>query len=302
MKNLNVTFAGTTDTTGYLFSFAKCLSAALRCSRFADFADDIVAASGFAFRMWVDGGSLCPSATSIWAFKQQKPWVENGGLVCGYVERLWGQDALEAERRLAAIDLIRRSIDDGIAAVAWDVSGGEWGLITGYDDAAEVLATRKINGKPDQIPYAKLGQLDLPILSVLTVTGAAPKPPEQLVADTKRLAVGHLRGREWCDNAKGLAAYDALIGYVRDKLTDEQAWNLQYYLGTYAALKWYAARFWEKYGEAELAALYQTVHAAWQQAFTLARAQAPDKAQIMALLASAKSAETKAVERMELGQ
>ena len=67
MKNLSVTFAGTTDPTGYLFSFAKCLSAALRCSRFADFADDAVAASGFAFRMWVDGGSLCPSATSIWA-------------------------------------------------------------------------------------------------------------------------------------------------------------------------------------------------------------------------------------------
>lgn len=298
MKNLSVTFAGTTDQTGYLFSFAKCLSAALRCSRFADFADDAVAASGFAFRMWVDGGSLCSSATSIWAFGQQKPWVENAGLVCGYVERMWGQDALEAERREAAIELIRRSIDDGVAAVSWDLSGSEWGLITGYDDTSETFAILKINGKADHIPYAKLGQLDLPILSVLTVTAAAPKLPEQLVADTKRLAVIHLRGREWCDNAKGLAAYDALIGFIRDKLTDAQAWNLQYYLGTYAALKWYAAAFFSKYGEDELAGLYEQVCGAWKQAFARACANPMDKQAIAALLETAQTAETRAVEIM----
>lgn len=299
MKKLNVTFAGTTDKTGYLFSFAKSLSAALRCSRFADFADDAVAASGFAFRMWVDGGSICPSATSIWAFKMQKPWVESAGLVCDYVERLWGQDALEAERREAAIAMIRRSIDDGVAAVAWDISGSEWGLVIGYDDASETLATLKINGREDSVPYAKLGQLDLPILSVLAVTGSAPKAAEQLVADTKQLAVGHLRGKEWCDNAKGLAAYDALIAYVREKLTDEQAWNLQYYLGTYAALKWYAAQFFAKYGEAELAGLYETVYCAWKQAFDLAREKAPDKQAIAALLEAAQAAEMRAVEVME---
>ena len=299
MKKLPVTFAGTTDTTGYLFSFAKSLSAALRCSRFADFADDAVAASGFAFRMWVDGGSLCPSATSIWAFKKQKPWVENAGLVCDYVERLWGQDALEAERREAAIAMIRRSIDDGVAAVAWDISGSEWGLVVGYDDETETLATLKINGREDSVPYAKLGQLDLPILSVLTVTGSVPKSPEQLVADTKRLAVGHLRGKEWCDNAKGLAAYDALIGYIREKLTDEQGWNLQYYLGTYAALKWYAARFFAKYGEAELAVLYEDVYGAWKQAFDFSRAGKIDCAQIAAQLETAQAAETRAAEEME---
>lgn len=299
MKKLPVTFAGTTDKTGYLFSFAKSLSAALRCSRFADFADDAVAASGFAFRMWVDGGSLCPSATSIWAFKKQKPWVENAGLVCGYVERLWGQDVLEAECREAAIALIRRSIDNGVAAVSWDISGSEWGLVIGYDDETETLATLKINGKEDSIPFAKLGRLDLPILSVLTVTGSVPKGAEQLVADTKRLAVGHLRGKEWCDNAKGLAAYDALIGYIREKLTNEQAWNLQYYLGTYAALKWYAAQFFAKYDEAELAGLYETVYGAWKQAFDLSRAKVLDKQAIAALLETAQIAETRAVEVME---
>lgn len=54
MKKINVSFDGTTDTTGYLFSLMKSLSASLRCSKYHDWADDIVASSGFAFRMWVD--------------------------------------------------------------------------------------------------------------------------------------------------------------------------------------------------------------------------------------------------------
>ena len=87
MKKLDVNFSRTTDTTGYLFSLAKCLSAALACSKYRDYADDIIASSGFAFRMWV-APDLCPSATSIWEFKKQKPWIENGGLLCDYVERL----------------------------------------------------------------------------------------------------------------------------------------------------------------------------------------------------------------------
>lgn len=293
MKKLQVTFDGVTDTTGYLFSLVKCLSASLRCSPYAEKADDIIASSGFAFRMWVDGGELCPSATSIWDFKQQKPWVENGGLKCGYVERLWHEDAAEEERRMEAIQMIRRSIDDGFAPVAWDVSGCEWGIITGYDDENQILATLKIDGNEDVLPYEKLGRLEIPILSVLTVTGRTEKTAEQMVADTKRLAASHLRGEEWCENAKGLAAYDALITFIREKLTDDTAWNLEYMLGTYAALKWYAWKFFEKYDEDELAQMYRTVHEAWQQAF-----EDKDRERMIRLLEHARETESKAVEIM----
>ena len=302
MKKLNVTFKGTTDKTGYLFSLTKCLSAALRCSELSDMADDIIAASGFAFRMWVDTAQLCPSETSIWQFQKQKSWVENGGLVCDYVERLWGQDALEEERRLAAVDIIRRSIDRGIAAVAWDVSGCEWGAVIGYDDESRTFATQKINGKEDTLPYDKLGQLDLPILSVLTVVEKAEKSPEQLVADTKRLAVTHLRGKEWCDNAKGLAAYDALIDFVTNKLSGDTAWNLEYTLGTYGALKWYSWKFFEKYGETMLAGLYRTVYESWKAAFDLKRGQdvtlPESRKRLCVLLQTAKDAEYRACEIM----
>ncbi|MHB1153916.1 MAG: hypothetical protein ACYCWE_04125 [Eubacteriales bacterium] len=51
MKKLNLSWDNVHDDTGYLFSFAKCLSCALKNSRFSDFAEDIIATSGFSFRM-----------------------------------------------------------------------------------------------------------------------------------------------------------------------------------------------------------------------------------------------------------
>lgn len=294
MKRLHVSLEGTTDSTGYLFSLAKCLSAALRCSVYAERADDIIASSGFAFRMWVNEKELCPSATSIWDFKQQKPWVENGGLTCAYVERLWHEEAVEQERRMLATQLIRQSIDSGFAPIAWDLSGCEWGLIIGYEDETDTLLTLKISGEESNLPYEQLGRLDIPILSVLAVNGRTEKPERQIVADTKKLAAAHLRGEEWCENASGLAAYDALIGFVRERLTADHAWNLEYMLGTYAALKWYAWKFFEKHGEEALAALYQNIYENWQAAFE----QRKKHEQVVALLKTAKEAEAQALEMM----
>lgn len=302
MKKLHVTFDNTTDTTGYLFSLAKCLSASLRCSKYSEYADDIIASSGFAFRMWVDGESLCPSAMSIWEFKKQKTWVENGGILCAYVERLWGEDSVEEERRIAAIELIRKSIDCGVAPVAWDISGCEWGIIIGYDDETQVLRTLKISGDEDSVPYENLGRLELPILSVLTVIGRQDKAEDRLVSDTKKLALSHLNGEEWCDNAKGLAAYDALITFVKNKLSTDTAWNLEYYLGTYAALKWYAWKFFEKYDEQELSEIYKCVYESWQNAFDCKRSaditDGDTKVQIIEFLESAKNAEKRAIKLM----
>lgn len=295
MKRLLVTFEATVDSTGYLFSLAKCLSAAMRCSAYTEKADDIIASSGFAFRMWVDAKELCPSATSIWDFKQQKPWVENGGLTCAYVERLWHEEALEESRRMSAIGLIRQSINNGFAPIVWDVSGCEWGLITGYDEQNSRLLTLKISGEEGSLPYERLGKLDVPILSVLTVTDRTEKTDAQIVADTKKLAASHLKGEEWCENACGLAAYDALIKFVSEKLSADNGWNLEYMLGTYAALKWYVWRFFEKYGEMKLASLYQTVHECWQEAFE--RRQGDPK-HLIDLLQNAKEAESRALDLM----
>lgn len=301
MKKLNITWEGVHDSTGYLFSFAKSLSAAVKNSPYHDLSEDIIATSAFAFRMWV-AKDLCPSATSIWAFPQQKPWIENGGLICDYIDRMWGQDDIEEERRLAAIEMIKKSIDNGIAAISWDIGLPEWGLIIGYDDNTHKLATLSIRGKEEEMDCNQLGKNEIPILNVLTITGRSNKSKDLIISDTLKLVKNHLNGLEWCDNASGLAAYDALINQLEEDFNPELSWNVEYYLGTYAALKWYAYRFFEKYGLSELAKLYKTVYECWQEAFTINKSKditfIDNRMMIVKLLKAAEECEKLAVKLM----
>jgi len=267
MKKLDITWEGVADPTGYMFSLAKSLSCAVKNSPWSEYAEDIVATSGFAFRMWVTA-DLCPSATSIWDFNSQKPWVENGGLACEYVGRYWGQDDIEEQKRLEAINNIKKSIDNGVPAVSWDIGVPEWGLITGYDDEAQVFSTLAIMGA-GEMAYGLLGKRELPLLSVLTVTGAGTKSKDDIFKDTLKLAAGHLQGKEWCDNAKGLEAYPALIKHFEEEFNPDASWNMEYFLGTYGALKYYAWKYFEKAGQEQLARLYKSVYDAWLEAFQI---------------------------------
>jgi len=304
MKKLDISWkGGIPDATGYLFSLAKSLGTALAHSPYADRAQDIVATSGFAFRTWVRP-DLCPSATSIWDFEMQKPWAENGGLHFEYVGRYWNQDHFERDRRERGIALIRASVDSGIPAVVWDIGVPEWGLITGYDDERGVFSALSVNGSEPDVAYDALGKREIPILSVLTVTGSTQKSKSDILRDTLRLAVHHLRGREWCDiSASGLAAYPALLRFFREGFEPEQTWCLTYYLGTYAALKQYACLYFEKYGLEELATLYKEVFDGWMAAFAAVTgpdaSQAPAREAAAHALEQAQTAETAAAERME---
>lgn len=268
MKKLNVTWDGVYDSTGYLFSFAKSLATAVKNSPYSDYFEDIISTSGFAFRMWA-ATDLCPSATSIWEFNQQKNWVESGGITCDYIERLWGQDGVEEERRLAATEMIKKSIDNGIAAISWDIGIPEWGLIIGYDDEKQKYTTLSIRGTEGEMDYLSLGKCEIPILNVLTITGINNKSQDNIISDTLKLAKSHLNGEEWCDNKKGLEVYPVLINSFEGDFDPNISWNLEYYLGTYAALKWYAWKFFDKYNLTKLSNLYKTVYESWQKSFEL---------------------------------
>lgn len=301
-KQLNITWNNVQDSTGYLFSFTKSLSCAVRNSPYAELAEDIIATSGFAFRMWVSA-DLCPSATSIWDFEGQKPWVENGGLLCDYAGRYWGQEHIEIEKRLAAIENIKKSIDNGFAAVSWDIGVPEWGLITGYDDETQNLLVQQIDiNEPTPMPYVVLGKRELPILSVLTITSKSDKSQDDILKDTMKLAVTHLNGEEWCDNAKGLEAYPRLIGIFENNPDIAASWNADYFLGTYGALKEYAYKYFEKAGQSELAKIYKEVFELWLNAFKIKTSQdaalSEVKAIIISLLQAAYENEKKAVKIM----
>jgi len=267
MKKLNVTWDGIHDDTGYLFSFAKALLCAVKHSPWHEYAEDIIATSGFAFRMWVSA-DLCPSATSIWEFKKQHEWVASGGLKNEYIERLWGEEAVEEERRLAAIEQIKKSIDNGIPAISWDIGIPEWGLIIGYDDGSQKFATLAINGE-GEMPYDVLGKRELPLLSVLTITGVYDKPQNEILIDTMKLAIDHLQGNEWGINANGLNAYPALLKHFEDDFNPDASWNMEYFLGTFGALKYYVWKYFAKMKQVQLSEIYKAVYDAWLEAFKI---------------------------------
>ena len=271
MKKLNITWKDINDTTGYLLSFAKSLSAAVKNSPYTELSEDIIATSGFAFRMWVNA-DLCPSAMSTWELDCQKQWLKNGGLICDYVGRYWNQNDIEEAKRIEAIENIKKSIDRGIAAISWDIGKPEWGLIIGYDDETKMFAALSVTGAETEMPYNSLGKRDIPFLNVITITGKTDKNQDDIIKDTLKLAASHLMGEEKSENHKGIEAYPVLISHFEKDFNPSVSWNMEFYLGTYAALKWYGWKFFEKYKLAELCELYKKVFDCWQEAFDIKKA------------------------------
>ena len=310
MTSLPITWNPVPDPTGYLHTLPKSAAAILCSGVFTDNCpiapEDIVTASGFAHCMWI-AADLCPSAMSIWDFSMQPDWFANAGVDCAYISRMWEEEAYEEERRLAAVTQICRGIDRRCASAAWDVGGGEWGVIRGYDDVSAHFEVLRPDGSVTTLPYDRLGRLDIPILSVLTPYAFRPKSADRLLRDTVHLAAAHLRGEEWSSgNASGLAAYPALIACVESGMYDS-TWNLDYYLGTYAALKSHAAAFYEKHSAdipscKPLAKEYRIIADAWLTAFRDNRSDGHPTEKhhaVAALLRTAHAAEARALAVME---
>ena len=81
------------------------------------------------------------------------------------------------------------------------------------------------------------------------------------------------------------------------------SWQMEYMLGTYSALKYYAWKYFEKMEQSELVEIYKAVvYEAWQEAFKIKKEQdvsKPEvKAKIAVLLKSAHEKEIKAVDIM----
>ena len=144
---------------------------------------------------------------------------------------------------------------------------------------------------------------EMPMLDVVTIAGKTNKSQEDIIADTLNLAKSHLSGEEWCENAKGLAAYPRLIDmFESEDTTLATCWNMEYALGTFGALKWYAWKFFEKYNLADLAKLYKTVFECWQKAFEIKKSAdltvVENRKAIADLLKQSEQCERKALELM----
>lgn len=247
------------------FSFTHALASSLHASGCALDRKIITGASGFAFRMWAEVKTQCPSAMSIFDFNLLKVGVELCGYFCTHITRLWHdgtlpsgcwqQDATpntkkwhekhpESESQEIAYMAIKEAIDDDIPPIAWDIGIPEWGLIAGYNDDKQEYETIDCRGVRGAMPYAQLGKREIPILSVTIPGKSSGKSLYELAPQTIIMAVNHAHGREWEERPayeNGLAAYPAWAALIRN--LDQTGFSSQYYAGVYAHLRDCAAAY-----------------------------------------------------------
>ena len=299
-----ITWDGVYDSTGKMFSFAKALSYAVKNSPYSELSEDIVAASGFAFRMWL-AEDLCTSETSIWDFGLQKPGIENGGINVVAINYFWNEDSINAMRP-TALSKIKESINNGIPVIAWDTGILEWGLIIGYDDNKELLTTLAVDNEIYELEYEKLGNRDMPIMNIIILSGInEEKTQDKISRGMIQTAIEHLKGNEWGEgNAQGLAVYPALIKMFESEDSElAECENMKYALGNYAPLKYYAWKYFEKYDMPDLSLLYKQVFNYWADSYEILTtddmSDAANRQKIADLLAEAEKCEIEAVAIME---
>ena len=197
---------------GIRHSYLSCIATALNYISGEIDPVWLMGSSAFVFRIFVNE-TLCPSAMSMFSFKDILPEaIEQAGYNCIYLERMWNNSEKEEEKRIEAHKAIVEGIQGGIPAIAWDVSDVEWGLIIGYDDTNKSYFIISHQGKPFSLPYNKLGNNGINILSVSVPGEPNLRDRDKVIKNTLNAAIAHADGKEWIDDRpiyqNGLKAYD----------------------------------------------------------------------------------------------
>jgi hypothetical protein len=167
--------------------------------------------SAFAFRIWINE-TLCPSAMSIfdWSTILPEAMIRSGNEGI-YISRMWEEEDVEEERRKQAQAAIIDGIDYGRPAVVWDIYDDEWGLIIGYDTSKKIYNTMSNTGAPCELPFEKLGNNGIDILSVAIPGRVDDYDRDLAILVSLQAAVAHAEQKEWNDRPKyqnGLEAFD----------------------------------------------------------------------------------------------
>jgi hypothetical protein len=197
---------------GIYHSYMICLATTLKYIAGEIDPVQLMGASGFAFRIFVNE-IMCPSAMSMFSFKDVLPSaMEQAGFHCIYFQRMWDESQQEAEKREQAHQAIVKGIERGRPAIVWDIFEAEWGLITGYDNKKQAYSALSYKGDEVSLPFEKLGQNGINILSVAIPDKPNHRSPEEVVFNSLTAAVTHAEGKEWIDDRptyqNGLAAFD----------------------------------------------------------------------------------------------
>jgi len=154
---------------------------------------------------------------------------------------LWHEEHLEVEKREEAHELILKSKNP---VIAWDLSAGEWELITGFDCKNESYEGISVSGEAITLPIDKLGRREIPILFVMELMSW--QEPEDTLDKVLKVIVNHHQGNEMIagpDYLEGYKAYDHWINKMKEIREDD--WESRYYFETYALMKGYASKYFK---------------------------------------------------------
>jgi len=211
----------------------------------------LMGSSAFAFRILVSE-IQCPSAMSMFSFKDLIPeTLKQAGYDYTYIDRMWNEKKSK-EKQMEAHKSIIIGINNGKPAICWDISEAEWGLIIGYDDAKAVYYAMKYNGSELLLPYDKLGENGINILSVCVPGNPNSIDQDKVIMNSLKTAVIHAEGKEFIDERpkyqNGFKAFD-LWANVYEKwallIESGKSENIGVDLGVYSlyyAEHYYSAR------------------------------------------------------------
>ncbi|HET7657485.1 MAG TPA: hypothetical protein VFK37_04270 [Bacillales bacterium] len=122
-----------------------------------------------------------------------------------------------------AIELVQKSIDRGVPAIAWDLFIPEFGLLYGYDDDKQVLMAKDFE-KEGELDYEKLGRGQIGELFVLTIENSIPLDKTSSLKGSLEMILEHAHKRQHKHEKppyqNGLAGYDAWIQAFSNRSVD----------------------------------------------------------------------------------
>lgn len=189
-------------------TIVQCMYAMLQYTERKDLSlIDLMGLTSHAFRIRVDdkAGLIGPTA-HVWGSFYRRA-LENVGFEAVCFDPII--DPIPPEHVEIALGHIHRSLDRGVPAIVWDLFGGDFAVIYGYDDEKQLFHAkdRKHEGT---VPYEKLSRGH-----IMTLTVIKEKEFNYIESLSRSLAMALIHGRYSedgiADYKPGLGAYDAWI-------------------------------------------------------------------------------------------
>ncbi|AJY74854.1 hypothetical protein [Paenibacillus beijingensis] len=198
-------------------SIAQCIHAMLQYTVRKDLSlIDVMGLTSHAFRIRVDDKAGLYGPTShVWGSFYRRA-VENLGFEAVCFDPII--DPIPPEHVEIALGHIHRTLDRDVPAVVWDLFGGDFAVVYGYDDERQLFHA-KDREHEGTVPYEKLSRGH-----IMTLTIVKEKEFDYVDSLSRALAMALTHGRYPEDGITefrpGLAAYDAWIRAFETRSAD----------------------------------------------------------------------------------